>query len=142
MEKQRCMNLKPENMGLLPEEDSIKKMLDMQELLQERLGRMSLYRNSNMKAKCDYAKDNIYHLNAELVEMLERLPFKHWKKYSPEMEKDWTSEEQRTETLFEYIDALHFFINIALIFGFTPEEIFNYYMAKNKENHDRQNRGY
>lgn len=137
-----CIHLKPLEMPLLPTKDALKIIIQKQAELQERLGRMALYRKADMVEKCDYIKDSIINVNMEFAEMLERLPFKHWKRYPKEMKKGWVDDDQRTETLFEYIDALHFFINIGLILSFSPEEIFNGYMAKNKENFDRQDRGY
>lgn len=142
MKKNKCSHLTPENLPLLPSEDSWKKMYEAQAILQERLGRSALSRASDMQKKCLMIIEEIYHMNAELVEMLDRLPYKHWKKYREHETKDWISEDQRIETLFEYVDALHFFMNIGLILGFSPEEVFYYYECKNKENHDRQDRGY
>ena len=142
MENNICEHLRPENLEPLRSSDSLKIIFNLQEALQEKLGMMALFRNSTMKRKCDFLKDNIVMIMAEFTEMLERLPFKHWKQYPRKFVTGWASEEQRVETLFEYIDALHFFINIGLILGFTPEEVYNYYIAKNKENHKRQDRGY
>ena len=141
-EENPCYELRPEKLEVLPPGDSLKTIYDKQEELQERLGMMSLYRASDMHRKCKLAIENVFHLNVELVEMMERLPFKYWKTYPEGKLNDWGSEEQRVETLFEYIDALHFFLNIGLVFGFTAEEIFHFYKAKNKENFDRQERGY
>ena len=138
----KCFDLKPNQLKPLKKGDKLREVFEEQINLQERLGMMALYRKVSLKRKTEFVKDNIIHLGAELTEMLERLPFKHWKKYSKEFESDWESDEQRTETLFEYIDALHFFLNIGIILGFSIEEIYYYYMAKNKENHGRQDRGY
>jgi len=138
----KCFDLKPEQLKLLKKGDKLKQIFEEQIALQERLGTMALYRKTNLKGKVEYVKDNIIHLGMELAEMLERLPFKHWKKYSKEFEKDWESDEQRVETIFEYIDALHFFLNIGIILGFSVEEVYYYYMSKNRENFKRQERGY
>jgi dimeric dUTPase (all-alpha-NTP-PPase superfamily) len=117
-------------------------LFEKQSILQERLGRLPLARKSNMKEKCDILKDDIYNVVEELHEMMRELPHKHWKKYSKKFIKDWMSEEHREKTLFEYIDALHFFINIGLILEFSAEEIFEAYIKKNQINHERQNNGY
>lgn len=142
MKKNRCSHLMPESMPLLPSEDSWKKMYEAQAILQERLGRSALSRSSDMQKKCLMIMEEIYHINAEFAEMMDRLPYKHWKKYEGRQKEDWESEDQRTETLFEYVDALHFFMNIGLILGFSLEEVFYYYECKNKENHGRQDRNY
>ena len=52
------------------------------------------------------------------------------------------SEKDQIECKFEIIDMLHFFLNYAISIGMTPKEVYNMYMAKNKENRERQLRGY
>lgn len=52
------------------------------------------------------------------------------------------SEEDRLELQYELIDIQHFVFNLALMIDLTPQEFFNLYYAKNKENMDRQKRGY
>jgi hypothetical protein len=42
----------------------------------------------------------------------------------------------------ELIDIQHFLFNMMLAVGMTPDELFNYYFSKNKENRLRQKRGY
>lgn len=46
------------------------------------------------------------------------------------------------ELKMELIDELHFLFNKMHAVGLTTDELFNYYFAKNKENRDRQSRGY
>lgn len=52
------------------------------------------------------------------------------------------SESDLTELKMEVVDILHFFLNMAISIGMTPQELYNYYFAKNAENRDRQKRGY
>lgn len=52
------------------------------------------------------------------------------------------SQRDRKELMFEIVDQLHFFINQAIACGFTGSDIMNGYIAKNKENIERQKRGY
>ena len=142
MKKNKCSQLAPKDMPLLPENDGLRIIYEKQASLQEKLGRLALARSKDMHGKCSLIMEEIFCINSEFAEMLERLPFKHWKKYTKKSSKDWESEEVRKETLMEYIDAFHFFLNIGLILGFTPEEVFYYYIEKNKENHHRQEKGY
>jgi len=137
-----CKNLKPAELKKLSDNDSLKIIYDLQYKLQERLGEIDRYKKADMREKCICAMEHIFHMNAEMVEFMERLPFKRWKQYTPEQLKDWISDEQRTETVFEAIDFLHFALNIFIIFNITPEEIVNYYLQKNKENHNRQENNY
>lgn len=127
---------------VLKEKDSWNVMFEKQAILQERLGRLALARKSNMKEKCDILKDDIYNLEEELHELMRELPNKHWKKYPQAFIEDWLNEEHREKTLTEYVDALHFFMNIGLILGFTADEVFCSYVKKNKINHKRQDNGY
>ena len=52
------------------------------------------------------------------------------------------SEDDKKELKMELIDIQHFLFNMMLAVGMTPDELYNYYFAKNKENRDRQQRGY
>lgn len=71
--------------------------------------------------------------------------WKPWKsKHKEAMARKFSelTEDEIKELHFEWIDKLHFMLNIAIAIGLTPESITNYYAAKNKENEDRQSRGY
>ncbi len=71
--------------------------------------------------------------------------WKAWK--SNNLEKRATlikdlSPEDQLEIKFELIDIWHFFLNMNIALGMTSDEIFELYYLKNKENFERQNRGY
>lgn len=71
--------------------------------------------------------------------------WKAWK--SNNLEKRATlisdlSPEDQLEIKFEYIDIIHFVINLQLALGMDSQELFELYYLKNKENFDRQNTGY
>lgn len=71
--------------------------------------------------------------------------WKRWKKAHNTYDKikfSDLSKRDQLECKFEIIDILHFFMNYAISVGMTPEEMYNMYMSKNKENRDRQSRGY
>jgi hypothetical protein len=71
--------------------------------------------------------------------------WKKWKKaYSTYSEKKFSdlSPSDQIECKFEIIDMLHFFMNYAASIGMTSREMYNMYMSKNKENRERQKRGY
>lgn len=71
--------------------------------------------------------------------------WKYWKKDFSKYENlkfsDLSNNDQ-LECKFEVIDILHFFMNMAISIGMTPQEMYNMYMSKNEENRDRQARGY
>lgn len=81
-------------------------------------------------------------MNVEMAELLERLPWKEWKTYSDAQKSGFSSEEERLETLYEYIDVFHFLVNVGLALGVDGETFKRLYATKNAENFDRQHRGY
>lgn len=52
------------------------------------------------------------------------------------------SEHDLKELKFEYVDMLHFFLNMGILLGMTGSEMMNMYMSKNAENIERQKNGY
>ena len=71
--------------------------------------------------------------------------WKYWKgknKETETMKISDLSEGDRLELYYEWIDGLHFYMNFAISMGMTSKDIVNLYMAKQQENHDRQERGY
>lgn len=111
--------------------DTLNSILLLQQMFQMRLG--SIFDTQFIMNHALYAE-------AELQEMLRELEgFKAWKIY------DWTDEE-REEHLAnakeEWIDVLHFLLNIAIALGMSSDEIFELYVKKNLVNHQRQDNGY
>ena len=71
--------------------------------------------------------------------------WKPWKKQNSlakNLKVNDLSENDKKELYMEFVDKLHFFMNYAASIGLDSKTIYNYYMAKNKENRDRQERGY
>ena len=120
--------------------EPLKEMMDMQMALQKRLGMD--YSKMTFKERVGWIMNNWNYLTTEYVELLDRLPFKHWKKYTPEQVVGFLNEEQKMETYYEFIDMLHFFLNIALALGIDHDTLVSLYVTKNKENFARQDRGY
>lgn len=78
----------------------------------------------------------INHAIEELIEMRRELPIrKHWSTKKDNI-PDWDKVKE------EYVDALHFFLSLALINGWSADDIFDGYCEKNKVNIERQNTGY
>ena len=70
----------------------------------------------------------------ELSEVLNWTNFKHWKKPVYPVNE--------LELKYELVDLWHFVISLMLVWKMSPEELFSMYIAKNRENHNRQKRGY
>lgn len=117
----------------------LQKMLNLQNSLQERLG----YNIDEMDAeeRTRFIKEFSIHINQEINEMLYELPyFKPWKDYS-NMDSVAIA-DAFNKARYEFIDAWHFILNIALALGFSEDELYDSYYAKNIENHKRQDEGY
>jgi dimeric dUTPase (all-alpha-NTP-PPase superfamily) len=144
------MSLNPENKcaqlwnkeipKLQPGEQSLNKMFEMQLSLQKRLGQD--FSKMSLEQRTQLIKDNYVYMITEMTELIENLPFKHWKKYNPEQRQDFTSEEQKLETYYEFIDIMHFFMNVGLLLGIDGDTAWRLYATKNAENWARQDRGY
>lgn len=119
--------------------DKLALMLQKQKELQERLGYD--FSNMSVEQRVELIKEHSIHATQELHEMLYELPFfKPWKDYSGMNKVEQAVGMDKGKE--EFIDFLHFSWNIALLLGFTPDEIFNRYYYKNAENHKRQDEGY
>lgn len=145
------MSLNPENKCVhlfkdVPKlENPVVDMFNMQLSLQNHLaekGRALNYKEASFKERIDDISKQWRNMNMEMTELLERLPWKEWKTYSEDQLLDFESEEAKLETYYEYIDVFHFFMNIGLALGIDGETFEKLYVSKNKENFDRQARGY
>ncbi len=119
--------------------NKLETIMQKQRELQERLG----FNFSHMTPQqcAEYMRDNRGYLEDEVAEALYEMPFyKSWKDYSNMTEEETMEAWQKVR--MELVDSLHFFVNLLLCAGFSADELFDMYMAKNKENHRRQDTGY
>ena len=111
-------------------------MLTLQFAFQARLGQLPVEEQD----RTQYVMNNMLYTEAEGHEFLREIEgFKSWKHY------DWSAEEKEEHykaALEEFVDMLHFVLNIALAMGFSADEIYESYIAKNIVNHRRQDNGY
>lgn len=119
--------------------DRLETIMSMQKGFQERLG--TNFANMSDEERANFMRNHRGYLADEVAEALYEMPnYKLWKNYddmSPEKR-----EVQWQKVRMELIDSLHFFVNLLLGAGMTAEEVYQMYMAKNKENHRRQDDGY
>lgn len=133
--------------------DTFGMIYNKQKELQQRLGLD--YTNLSLQEIAESWMVNKHAMSDELNEMFDALggindgigssAWKYWKKdhyKSSEMTIKDLSDEDKLELYYEWIDGLHFYMNFAIAIGMTSKDIVNLYMAKNSENHDRQDRGY
>jgi dimeric dUTPase (all-alpha-NTP-PPase superfamily) len=48
----------------------------------------------------------------------------------------------RAEFLEEFVDSFNYFLSVLIITGFTPQDLFDAYVEKDKKIHDRLENGY
>jgi predicted DNA-binding protein YlxM (UPF0122 family) len=133
--------------------DTFGMIYNKQRELQSRLGLN--YENLTLKEIAEMWMVNKHAMSDELNEMFDALggindgigsaAWKYWKQDNKKAELMTVadlSEADRLELFYEWIDGLHFYMNFALAIGMTSEDIVNLYMAKQKENINRQERGY
>ena len=139
----KCAQLFSEDIQKLP--NPVVDMFKMQLSLQNHLaakGRALNYETATHKEKVDDISRQWRNMTLEFAELLERLPFKEWKTYDAAVLADFKDKEDMLETYYEYIDMWHFFMNIGLALGIDGDTFEKLYVSKNKENFDRQARGY
>lgn len=119
--------------------DKLAEIMGKQLELQTRLG--TNFSTMTDEERAEFMRNHRGYLADELAEALYEMPnYKLWKDYSGMSEEARETAWQKVR--MELIDCLHFFVNLLLCAGMTADEVHYMYMAKNKENHRRQDDGY
>lgn len=119
--------------------DKLQEIMNKQLELQERLG--TDFGAMTEAERAAFMRNHRGYLEDEIAEALYEMPgYKLWKDYSNMDPETYAMQWQKVR--MELVDAFHFFINLLLCAGFTANELHYMYMAKNKENHRRQDDGY
>jgi hypothetical protein len=157
---QECAKLKIENKFKENKEsgiDNLTALMNLQKSIQENVYGYNFEKlhNGSLKELKEFIDWNESAIQDELREMYNALGgikdgignavWKPWKKdhvKAETMTLKEMSESDKLELMFEVIDLQHFLWNLAWAVGLTPESFVNLYFAKNKENIDRQKRGY
>ena len=148
----QCSDLKVED-HYKNTKDTFGMIYNKQKELQERLGMN--YKDLTLKEIAEMWMVNKHAMSDELNEMFDALggindgigsaAWKYWKqdnKKASKMTIEDLSTDDLLELYYEWIDGLHFYMNFAIAIGMTSDQIVNLYMAKQKENINRQERGY
>jgi dimeric dUTPase (all-alpha-NTP-PPase superfamily) len=109
----------------------LESMVDSQEAFARRF---IPFKALGLRSKERWTKELVVCMVDELSEVLGQINFKHWKKTRQEVDE--------VEVKYELVDLLCFLLNLMLVWGMTPEEIFSMHKAKVWENYRRQKRGY
>lgn len=109
-------------------EDLFKRQKELQKHFGNNLDKMSEYMRQQ------YTKDNVLGLLDEVHEILREINWKKWKRSKKKIDKD------RLKT--EWVDALHFLINIALVWNIDAVEAYDSYLKKDEIIYKRIKEGY
>ncbi len=92
------------------------------------------FKNLTLEEKEKWTKEFILCCSNELNEILDWINWKHWKTNKKKV--------NIIEVKYEIIDLLHFVLSLMLVWDMDEKEIFDLYFTKNKENFERQKKGY
>jgi len=134
----KCSNLKL--VGNIDDKNKLEIIWDIQKKLQKRYNLNP--DDMSFKERINLIQRHWRDICIEFGELMLRLPFKEWKKYDKRTLNGYIDKEHELEVKYEYIDMLHFFINIGLCLEIDAKELYQLYITKNKENFNRQERGY
>ena len=83
-------------------------------------------------------------MHKELGEFEELLPWKHWSSATigQEVHPEMDLPTRVGMAKIELVDIWHFLMSAMMCLGMGPNELFDLYIAKNKVNFERQNKGY
>jgi len=125
------------NMNTKP--DMLEQIYHQQFELQASLGTLDKIEESPQMRQ-QFINQMILALHEEATEIMRETAYKNpdfvpfgWKKKQVENTDKFKE---------EIIDIIHFVMNLAIVSGMEPKEIFERYEGKNKENHERKENGY
>ena len=107
--------------------DKLADMLAIQLELNERIQKK--YNLPDFSDKDYWLRQYVLSMFSEIGELMESFNWKHWKR-SKELNIDNIKEEA--------IDIQHFLNSIYLVLGMNADDVYAFYIHKNKENHERQ----
>lgn len=130
-------------------------VFELQKSLQKKFPETSNIGNETIAETATMAQRNLHAFMDEVMEFMDAMggmhdgfkngAWKYWKKdyqKAKGMKVSDLSPRDLKELKMEYTDMFHFFVNWGIMIGMTGTELIDYYVAKNKENFERQKRGY
>lgn len=116
----------------MPDLDMLREMFRMQTELNKRIGVGSpdtMTEEEQQRWVLNYCRA----MTQEIAELTDSIPWKWWAKY-----QKFDKQNARVEV----VDLFHFLISAAEILGMSADDVYAYYLAKNKVNFERQDSGY
>jgi len=114
------------------EQDMLNHMFDMQAQLNRRIG-VNTDEPMSDEERTKWVLNYCRAMSQELAELTDSVPWKWWAKY-----QQFDQQNARVEV----VDLFHFLISLAQVLGMSAEDIYNFYLEKNKVNFQRQDSGY
>ena len=114
-------------------ENNFENIYEEQKKLQVFLESMITEENS-LEKKEELTKATIIHLITEAIEVLDNI---NWK-----MHKKTRKDVDEKAILEESIDIFKYLMNIWIIWGYNPQQIFEEFMKKTEINYDRKRNNY
>lgn len=151
-----CANLQIDDV-FSKSENTLEDLYNLQKTLQEKVFGYDFEKlqNGPLSEMREYFDWNYHAIQDELREEMDALGgikdgignavWKPWKKdhiKAKSISFNEMSESDKIELKMELIDQQHFIFNKMLAVGMTAKDLMNMYFAKNKENIERQKRGY
>lgn len=118
-------------------DDKLNELFNKQIVLQERFKNIPF---KSFQSQQEFININILAATDELYEALRETAWKN-----PDYIKSgWKKHQEFNQDNFqkELIDLWHFVINLTIASGMNAEQLYNNFLEKNKENHERQDKGY
>lgn len=113
--------------------DKLEQMLNLQKELMEKYYTPTNIESMTLAQKEKYTIDTTIALEDEISEVRKELNWKWWKK---------PKKISMPNLKYELIDVFFFVLTLLIVWEMTPEEIFEHYTIKWRENCRRQMEGY
>lgn len=113
--------------------DRMQAMFDAQRKLQVNTFGFDSFEDMPTAARVDYFAHMVLAATDELHEALNETSWKSWAK------AEYFNDEKVKS---ELVDVFHFFMNLCIVAGLTPDELFKSYREKREINVQRQKNGY
>lgn len=113
-------------------QDMLKHMFDMQAQLNKRIG-VNTDGTMTQEEQTKWVLNYCRAMSQEMAELTDSVPWKWWAKY-----QKFDLQNARVEV----VDLFHFLISLAQVLGMSADDVYNFYLEKNKVNFQRQDSGY
>ena len=112
--------------------DMLNHMFAMQAQLNKRIG-VNTDEPMSDEERTKWVLNYCRAMSQEMAELTDSVPWKWWAKY-----QKFDQQNARVEV----VDLFHFLISLAQVLGMSADDVYKFYLEKNKVNVQRQDSGY